>query len=96
MTYGPEDIPRLRDLLAKLRSLSEDARAPLKERQRAWEKWHALNARLPRRAGSAAGYRDRPTGRQPSAGPTQAVSWGRTLGWWFFLVLLDLILRDIR
>jgi hypothetical protein len=68
----PPSIAHTQAVMAKLKALVEDRRAPIQERRRAWEKWHALNARLPKRPPPTATY-DRPFTAPPrasAAGPS--------------------------
>lgn len=44
---NPDSVTRIRSVMAKLKALSEDVRAPIEERQRAWEKWNDLRSKLP-------------------------------------------------
>ena len=99
MANPTENPAHIRDLLAKLRALCEDIRAPLQERRRAWEKWHSLNARLSQILGES--------GARPSAIPGEGAGsstdagrswdgWASIVKFWLFLALVDIVLRYLR
>ena len=96
---------QIRLLLAKLKALSEDVRAPLQERKRAWEKWHALNARLADRSQPSAGSTRFPEkqmenasagGRSMGGSEKTSDTWVSILKFWLFLALVDVLLRYLR
>jgi hypothetical protein len=92
-------------LQAKLKALSDDVRAPLQERKRAWEKWHALNARLADRSQPSTGTNRFPSkelqnasggGRSMENSEKTSDAWVSIIKFWLFLAFVDVLLRYFR